>query len=49
MIYSAELRAATLNIKLDINPKEDGFLELVDLELDVSIGSATVSISFMNF
>jgi len=49
VICRVDLFDGKLNIQLQLGIKADGFLELKVLKLDVSIGSAKVSISFMNF
>ena len=49
VICRLELFQSTLNIRFVLNVKDDGFVELKELELDVAVGSAKVSISFMNF
>jgi len=49
VICRLDLNQLTLHIRLVLSVKADGFLEIGDLELDVGLGSGTVSISFMNF
>jgi hypothetical protein len=39
----------TLNVVLELAVKDDQTVEVKNLELDVSVGSGKVSISFMNF
>ena len=49
VICSLGVFDSTLKAKFEIGVRGEGFVELKDLELDLSVGSAKVSISFMNF
>jgi len=49
VICRLEVFESTLKVKLELRVIEFDFVELKDLKLDLSVGSAKVSISFMNF
>lgn len=49
VIRRADLFDMTLNVKLDLGVKPDQTVEIKNLELDVTLGSGKVSISFTNF
>ena len=49
VICRVELFQSALKVKFELGVKNDGFVEIKALELDVSVGSAKVSITFMNF
>jgi hypothetical protein len=49
VICRADLFDMTLKINFELNVKADQTVEVKILVLDVTVGSAVVSISFMNF
>jgi hypothetical protein len=49
VICRADLNAMTLKVALELAVKADQTVEVKNLILDVTLGSGTVSISFMNF
>jgi hypothetical protein len=48
VISRADLNDMTLKVKLELSVKADDTVEVKNLELDVTLGSAKVSISFVN-